>query len=140
MDAGRRRVVIEGITPQVDGGRWAVKRVQGDTVVVEANVFGDGHDEVRCVLLYRHQRAEHWSQLPLEPLGNDHWRASFTVEELGTYHYTICGWIDHFSTWRHDFEKRVAAGGDVSIDLAIGARFIEEAADRAAARAPIRRG
>ena len=51
--------------------------------------------------------------------------------ELGTYHYTICGWIDRFSTWRHDFEKRVAAGGDVAVDLAIGARFIEEAADRA---------
>jgi starch synthase (maltosyl-transferring) len=131
MDAGRRRVVIEGITPQVDGGRWAVKRVQGDRIVVEANVFADGHDEVRCVLLYRHQQAEHWSQLPLESLGNDHWRASFTVEELGTYQYTVCGWIDHFSTWRHDFEKRVAAGGDVSVDLAIGARLIEQAADRA---------
>lgn len=131
MDAGRRRVVIEGISPQVDGGRWAVKRIQGDRVVVEANVFGDGHDEVRCVLLWRHQRAEHWSQLPLEPLGNDRWRAGFVVDEIGTYQYTVCGWIDRFSTWRHDFEKRVAAGTDLSVDLAIGARIVEEAADRA---------
>jgi len=131
MDAGRRRVAIEGISPQVDGGRWAVKRIQGDTVVVEANVFADGHDEVRAMLLVRHQQDEHWSQVPLEPLGNDHWRAEFAAERLGIYHYTICGWIDHFSTWRHDFEKRIAAGNDVTVDLAIGARFVEEAADRA---------
>jgi starch synthase (maltosyl-transferring) len=85
MDAGRRRVVIEGISPQVDGGRWAVKRIQGDAVVVEGNVFADGHDEVRCVLLVRHQHAEHWSQFPLEPLGNDRWRASFIVDEIGGY-------------------------------------------------------
>ena len=131
IDAGRRRVVVEAIAPQVDGGRWAVKRIQGDTVVVEASVFGDGHDEVRAMLLVRHENDEHWSQLPLTPLGNDRWRANFVVERLGTYYYTVCGWIDRFSTWRHDFEKRVAAGNDVAVDLAIGARFVEEAADRA---------
>lgn len=131
MDAGRRRVVVESISPQVDSGRFAVKRIQGDTVVVEANVFADGHDEVRAFLLFRHQQADQWLQVPLEPLGNDHWRASFVVEQLGTYFYTVCGWIDRFSTWRHDFEKRIAAGSDVSVDLAIGARFVEEAADRA---------
>ncbi|HEX3998758.1 MAG TPA: alpha-1,4-glucan--maltose-1-phosphate maltosyltransferase [Pirellulales bacterium] len=131
MDAGRRRVAIEGISPQVDGGRWPVKRIQNDTVVVEANVFADGHDEVRAVLLLRHEHDEHWSQLPFEPLGNDRWRTSFVVEQLGTYRYTVCGWIDRFSTWRHDFEKRVAAGSDVLVDLAIGARLVEETADRA---------
>jgi len=31
---GRRRVVIEGVTPEIDGGRFPVKRVVGETVTV----------------------------------------------------------------------------------------------------------
>jgi starch synthase (maltosyl-transferring) len=131
MDAGRRRVVIEGISPAVDAGRWPAKRIRGDTVIVEANVFADGHDEVRAVLLFRHQQAEAWREEPMKPLGNDRWRTNFVVDQLGTYLFTVCGWVDRFSTWRHDLEKRVAAGTDVSVDLLIGAKLIEEAADRA---------
>jgi starch synthase (maltosyl-transferring) len=130
-DAGRRRVAIEGITPVADGGRWAIKRIQGDRIVVEADVFGDGHDEGRCLLLYRHDQDEQWTTVPLELLGNDRWRATFTVGQLGMYRYTICGWIDHFSTWRHEFVKRVAAGTDVRVDLLIGAQLVAEAANRA---------
>ena len=48
---GRTRVVVEAVTPQIDGGRFAVKRVVGDMVRVEAEVFGDGHDLVRARLL-----------------------------------------------------------------------------------------
>ena len=47
------RVVVEAITPQVDGGRFPIKRTVGDTVVVEADVFADGHDNVAAVLKYR---------------------------------------------------------------------------------------
>jgi starch synthase (maltosyl-transferring) len=130
-DAGRRRVAIEGIKPVADCGRWPIKRILGERIVVEADVFGDGHDEVRCLLLYRHEQDEQWTTVPLAPLGNDRWRAEFTVDRLGVYRYTICGWIDHFSTWRHDLEKRVAAGTDVRVDLLIGAKLVAEAAVRA---------
>ncbi len=132
-DAGRRRVAIEGIKPLVDGGRWPVKRIEGDRLFVEADIFADGHDEVRCLLLYRHEQDDAWTTIVLEPLGNDRWRGAFTLSRLGVYSYTFCGWIDHFITWRHDLEKRIAAGSDVRVDLQIGAKFVAEAADRAKA-------
>ncbi len=129
---GRRRVAIEGIRPVVDCAAWPLARIQGESVAVEADVFADGHEEVRCVLLYRHERAADWSQAPMEFLGNDHWRGSFAVRELGRYQYLLRGWVDRFQTWRHDLAKRVAAGADVSVDLLIGAELVAEAAARAA--------
>ncbi len=74
---GRSRVVVEGVTPQIDGGRFAVKRVVGDQMRVEADVFGDGHDLVRAHLLYRHASEQGWHSEEMTALGNDHWTASF---------------------------------------------------------------
>ena len=110
---GRRRVVIESVTPQVDGGRFAVKRVVGDILTVEADAFTDGHDEIRLVLLWRDGDAETWRETAMEPLGNDRWRGSFPVAVVGRYEYSIAGWVDHWETWRHDLKKRVDAGQDV---------------------------
>jgi len=130
-DTGRRRVAIEQITPLVDCGRWAVKRIQGEQITVEADIFADGHEQVRGALLFRHEPDEHWSQAALEPLDNDRWRGEFTASELGVYRYTFCGWIDKFGTWRSDFEKRLAANSDLPVALAIGGRLVAAAADRA---------
>ena len=127
---GRRRVVIEGVSPEIDCGRFAIKRVVGETVLVEADVFADGHDQVACQILYW-QDKEELQTSPMKPLGNDHWRGEFSVEMLGRYQYTVEGWIDHFQTWRGELLKRVAAGQDLHVDLLIGAALIEEAAARA---------
>ena len=43
---GRQRVAIEAVEPQIDCGRFPIKRIAGDTVVVEAAVFADGHDQI----------------------------------------------------------------------------------------------
>src|SRR5579871_1181314 len=118
-DFGRRRVVIEGIRPTVDGGRWPLKRIRGETVEVEADIFADGHDELRAELLYRRAPADKWTAVPLEFLNNDRWRGSFSVAEIGRYEYALRGWVDHFLTWRHDLAKRVAAGTDFAVDLLI---------------------
>jgi starch synthase (maltosyl-transferring) len=125
---GRRRVVIEGVQPEIDGGRFPIKRVVGETVVVEADVFTDGHDSLSARLLYRPENEPDWSEVALTELGNDHWRGEFSVSRLGTYLYTVLGWVDRFLTWRRDFRKRVAAGQDVAVDLLIGAELIEAAA------------
>lgn len=127
----RRRVVIEAVTPLVDRGRFAIKRVVGEKVVVEADVFADGHDLVRCVLLHRPDRQPGWCEVPMRSVGNDRWRAVFTVEETGLHWYTIEGWMDAFETWRRDLALRVEAGQDVSVDLRIGARLVEAARLRA---------
>ncbi len=106
---GRRRVVIEEVTPQIDGGKYPVRRVSGEEVVVTAAVFTDGHDHVAARLLYRHESDTDWRFAPMRSLGNDLWRASFVAERLGNWTYSVLGWIDHFATWSSDFAKRIAA-------------------------------
>jgi starch synthase (maltosyl-transferring) len=106
---GRKRVVIEGIKPQVDCGRYPTKRILGDTVTVTAAVFGDGHDHISGRLLYRRASESSWQSTPLVALTNDLWTAEFTVDELGDWLYTIEGWIDHFATWCADLRKRLGA-------------------------------
>ena len=130
---GRRRVVIEKVAPEIDGGRFPIKRVPGDQVTVQADLFSDGHDQVAATLLYRWEQEEGWSELPMEHLGNDRWQGSFTVARLGSYYYTVSGRIDHFGTWKHDLNKRFQAGEALTVSRLIGAALIEGAAGRAPA-------
>jgi len=125
------RVVIRGVKPELECGRFAIKRVIGETVVVEADIFADGHDAITAVVRYRHEDDEAWAEVSMEALGNDHWRAEFPVETLGQDIYTIAAWVDPFQTWYKDFLKRVAANQDVTVDLQIGAKLLKSASERA---------
>ncbi len=127
----QRRVVIEHVTPEIDAGRFPVKRVVGETVQVEADVFADGHDAVVAMLLWRATANSAWSEVAMEPLGNDRWRASFPVTRMGACQYTVEGWVDRFVTWRRDLLKRIEAGQDVALELRIGADLVQAAAKRA---------
>ena len=129
---GRRRVVIETVRPEIDGGRFPIKRVPGETIVVEADVFADGHDSLDCVLLHRQQDTPEWTEIPMRPLGNDRWRGEFRPSHLGLYVYTVEGWVDHFRTWRKDLIKRIDAEQCADTDILIGVELIEQAARRAA--------
>jgi starch synthase (maltosyl-transferring) len=142
LDALPGRVVIEGVRPEIDGGRFPAKRVIGERLTVEADIFVDGHDALSGVLMYRRADAEGWGEVALEPLVNDRWRASFPVSELGEYVYTLEAWVDPFKSWRRDLEKRVEAGQDVRLDLKIGADLVRQAAARADAeeRSGLERG
>src|SRR5690242_16259117 len=91
-----QRVVVRGVTPEIECGRFAAKRVVGDDVMIEADVFADGHDSIAAVLRYRHEDDEPWNEVPMEPLGNDHWRASMPAGKSGQYIYTISAWPDPF--------------------------------------------
>jgi starch synthase (maltosyl-transferring) len=126
---GRVRVVIERVTPEVDGGRFAAKRTLGEHVTIEADAFADGHDRIRCILRHR-RRGGDWRESAMEPLVNDRWRGSFELSTLGTYEYTVCAWVDHFLSWRHDLVRRVDAY-DIDVALTIGAELVEAAAQRA---------
>ena len=127
----RTRVVIEAVKPEIDGGRFPIKRIIGDTVVVEADIFADGHDLLSATLLYRKESDPNWIEVPMEFLVNDRWRGSFMVTEPGRYQYTFIAWVDRFKTWQQDMSKRVQAKQDVAIDFLIGAQLIEEASQRA---------
>ena len=128
---GRKRVIIEGVTPELDGGRFAVKRTVGDTVTVEADVFTDGHDALSCILQYRKAGETVWRETPMRVLVNDRWRGEFQAQELGRYEYTILAWVDAFKSWRHDLSRWVQAE-DIAIALRVGEQLVSKAASRAA--------
>jgi len=123
-------VVIEAVVPEIDAGRFPAKRAVGETVTVEADIFADGHDVLAAVLRYRHESAAAWTEVPMGALVNDRWRGEFPVTELGSYRFTLEGWIDHFETWSRQLAKRMQANQDVTVELEVGARMLETAAAR----------
>ena len=136
---GRFRAVVESVGPSVDGGRFPIKRVVGDEVVVEADAFADGHDVVSTVLRYRRRDGDDtgeagWSETPMEALGNDRWRGRFVVDSVGRWEYAVTAWTDAWATWRRDLRPRLDARQDVAVDLLIGADLVEDTAGRARGR------
>jgi starch synthase (maltosyl-transferring) len=129
--AGLCRVVVQNISPAVDAGRFPIKRTAGESVVVEADVFADGHDAVACDLLYRGATESQWRRQAMEPLGNDRWRGVFVTEQPGTTLYSVAGWVDPIATWRRDLAKRAAAGQDLRVELLRGAELVRQGATRA---------
>jgi starch synthase (maltosyl-transferring) len=128
-----RRVIIEKVQPQIDCGKFPIKRVRGETVVVRANVFGDGHDEVYANLLYRTVDESEWHEVPMKPLGNDLWAGSFTIQTEKEYRYTVRGYMHGFASWRVDLKKKFDALQDIKVDLMIGADIVARTAENAEA-------
>ncbi|MEJ2093003.1 MAG: alpha-1,4-glucan--maltose-1-phosphate maltosyltransferase [Syntrophobacterales bacterium] len=134
IEVARKRVIIEGVAPEIDGGLFPAKRTVGDRLRVEADIVADGHEVLAAELLYRRAAEPDWQVVPLRPLVNDRWRGEFPVTELGRYHYTLQAWIDRFRTWQRDLQKKVEAGQDVAVELLMGAELVEEAQQRASGR------
>lgn len=127
-----QRVVIEHVKPRVDAGQFPVKRVAGDSVLVEACIFADGREAINALLLHRRSSGvEPWQRVSMQPAGDDLWRANFEVAEPGLYEFTIHAWIDTFETWRRDLRARLDADLEVSAELLTGARLAADAASRA---------
>ena len=126
------RIVIEHVSPSVDGGLFPAKTSVGEVVSIEADVFTDGHDLPAARVLLHHDDADP-RETSMVPLGNDHWRAEMPIDEPGRYRFRVEGWIDTWATWRSDLEKRLAAGHDVTVELREGAALISGASRRARA-------
>ncbi len=131
----RTRTVIEKIYPSIDCGRFPVKRVTGETVRIQADIFADGHERVRCVLADKPPGIEQWLEREMRFVDNDRWEGRFTVDALGRHAYTIAAWVDHFGGWREGLAKKVKAGLDVALEVLSGAELVEAAARRAAGTA-----
>jgi starch synthase (maltosyl-transferring) len=125
------RPVIENVRPLVEGGRFPAKASVGDVVVVEADVFADGHDLLCCQLAYRPPGSSSWTGVEMIPIGNDRWQAGFAVSDIGLGQFTVSADVDRAGTWRRDLLAKSEAGQDVSVDLAVGARLALAAAQRA---------
>jgi starch synthase (maltosyl-transferring) len=133
-DSGRRRVVVERLLPEVNDGRFPIKRTVGEAVQVTAHVHADGHDVLAVRLQHRRGGgvATPWTEIPMLALGNDEWSASFTVGEVGVHEYTAEAWVDAFLSWRHGLEIKSKAGVEVSVELQEGAALVAAAAERSA--------
>jgi len=127
---GRVRAVVDAVLPNVDGGRFAVKRVAGEAVRVHAHCFADGHDVLRVMLRWRAEADADWAELPMKLLGNDVWEAEFAPPAVGRYRYTVTAWVDAFESWRHDMARRIDPE-DIRIASQVGALEIAAAAERA---------
>ncbi|MDO8988055.1 MAG: alpha-1,4-glucan--maltose-1-phosphate maltosyltransferase [Sideroxyarcus sp.] len=130
----RTRAIIERVEPEIDAGRFPIKRIEGEEVLVEADIFLDGHDQLRCLLLHRPAGAASWNEVEMTALGNDRWRAGFHVDAAGRHEYTVIAWADRFLTWRHDLARRKDAD-DIAVALLAGAALIGAAARRASGEA-----
>jgi starch synthase (maltosyl-transferring) len=143
---GRSRVVIEEITPQIDGGRHPVCRTVGSELAVTAAIFADGHDLLAARLLYRYSTERRWCFTPMKAEGNDLWSGSLRLDKIGGWCFTIQGWVDRFESWASDLKKRLgahaarrdfagpdaeAASRDISLAFRSGAILIQEASLRA---------
>ncbi len=128
-----RPVIIESVSPEINGGRHPVKRIVGDRLEVQADIFREGHDALAAVLKYRERDAATWRETPMLCFDNDRWRASFALDRNTRYVYTIESWPDDFATWRHGAEKKHAAGQSIDVELLEGRALVEAAVARAGA-------
>src|SRR3954451_18390027 len=105
-------VIIERVQPEIDAGRYPVKRVQGDTLEVSADIFKEGHDKIAAVVKYRRQDADEWQEAEMRYVDNDRWAGEFLLPDNTRYVYTIEAFPDRWATWRDEIDKKFAAGQD----------------------------
>ncbi|MDE3075332.1 MAG: DUF3416 domain-containing protein, partial [Chloroflexota bacterium] len=125
--------VIENVYPEIDCGRFPVKRVVGDTLDVWADIFGEGHGVLASKLRWRRAGASDWHESDMAHFDNDRWRGAFPLREVGRYVYTVQAYHDAFESWRQDLIKRKDAGEELAAELLEGQRLAADATGRASA-------
>ena len=125
------RIVFEGIGAEIDGGRFPAKVAINEVFVVEADIFGDGHDVIAAALVWRAASASEWTEEPMRFHENDRWIGHARFPAMGSYEFSLIAWRDLFATWRKDTSKKVAAGQTVSLEIIEGVELVEMAASRA---------
>ncbi|HVB88188.1 MAG TPA: alpha-1,4-glucan--maltose-1-phosphate maltosyltransferase [Candidatus Dormibacteraeota bacterium] len=126
-----RRAVIESVRPEIDSGRFPIKRIVGDKIEVTADIFCEGHDLLGARLLYRTRSQSDWNYSPMSEIVNDRWVGAFRIGTQETHVYTIEAWPDAFKSWVRDLKKRKDADQDLSLEFLVGAELIAETASRA---------
>ena len=127
-----RTVWIANVSPELDGGRFPVKREVGEDFEVGADILREGHEALAAVLRYRAVKDTAWHEARMAPVGNDRWTARFPLRENTRYVYTIEAYPDPYRTWAEDLQKRLGAGMEVIGELLEGAELLRRALPRAA--------
>jgi starch synthase (maltosyl-transferring) len=121
------RLAIEGVSVEIDGGRFPAKAVAGRPLAIEADIFSDGHDSIDAAVVWRREGTEAFHEAPMSFLVNDRWRVVVTLPENAFYEVSFLAWRDLFGTWRSDTAKKLAAGVDIGLELEEGRRLLETA-------------
>ena len=126
-------VIIQNVKPEIENGRYAVKRELGDTIAVTAEAFREGHGILRAELVWRREGAKEWNRIPMAHVnpGLDQWEASFQPEEIGRHEYRIEVYTDHFASWVHDTKRKYEAGETLESEAIEGLHLMQDAAKRA---------
>jgi len=127
------RVVIDRISPEVDGGRFAVKRVVGEALVVVADIVCDGHDELDCRLRARPGSTGPWTEVPMVCVGNDAWQGSVALDRIGGWEYDVIARVDDHASWLRDLGRRLEAGEPVTAEREVGRGLVRSLVGQAPA-------
>jgi starch synthase (maltosyl-transferring) len=125
------RIAIERIYPELDCGRFPVKRIVGDRLEVWVDIFRDGHDVIGAALKLRAADEAEWRDIPMRHFDNDRWTGEVVLERNMRYAYTVEAWTDVFASWRQDAVKKLDAGQNVDLDLIEGRAIVAAAAENA---------
>src|ERR1700736_5473125 len=124
--------VIENLRPLIDGGRYPIKRIVGEDLAVEADVFTDGHDVVAALLKWRRGGEPRVHGTAMSFVDNDRWRGVCSFYEIGVFEYTVEAWADKFRSWADEWTKKFEAGiSNLTAEALEGAGLIESASKRA---------
>jgi starch synthase (maltosyl-transferring) len=124
-------IIIERVQPEIDCGRYPIKRVMGDVLQVSADIFKDSHDKIAAVVQYRRKSDSEWQEAEMRLVDNDRWAGEFLLPDNTRYVYTIAAFPDRWATWSDEVSKKHAAGQVVDLELIEGRLILEEALDRA---------
>jgi starch synthase (maltosyl-transferring) len=119
------RIAFENITPSVDGGRFPVKKIVGQVIDIEADIFSDGHDHLAASLWWRAADDKQWREVAMQEAGNDRWRASLSFPRIGRHLFYVQAWRDTFDTYRDELDKKTRAGLDVTLEIQEGRQLLE---------------
>ncbi len=125
-------ITIEHVSPQIDAGRYAVKREVGDTMDVTCSIFKDGHDLIKAVILCRLADSDEWWETPMTEVnhGLAQWYGQLWFGTNARYIYTIEAWVDEYGTWLDGTTKKLEAGQDISLELVEGADMVRKTVER----------
>jgi starch synthase (maltosyl-transferring) len=129
----QKRVVIDYVSPQLNGGEFFIKRIVNEIINVEAHVLVDGHDVIAASVLYKHEKAKTWSEVRMQLVENDEWKASFFVEKQGFYTYKVEAWVDYALNWQHGIIRKIDDNQHVKSELLEGVLYLKPLLKKATA-------
>jgi starch synthase (maltosyl-transferring) len=125
----QERVVIENISPSIEGGIYAIKTIANQEIRIEADILADGHDVLRAVVKFKNISDKKWQEVDLSPTENDRWAVNINFSELGIHNYSLEAWVDWPLNWLFGTRKKIHAAQDVKSELLEGAEYLRAIVD-----------